>query len=116
MPPAGFVVRKAAIIPTWTKVIALVANGIDGRPPVSDGVYSVEQFMKVADEIQRRHGAGEWDALVYAMDDPNAGLEVHPYGRDNPYRRLRSARGHKVSQIGRFSYMQWDWYDFRPVC
>jgi len=112
MLPAGFVARKAALIPVWAKAIALVANSIDGWPPVSDGVHSVEQFIKVAEEIQRRRGAGEWDVLVYAMDDPNAGLAVHPYGHDNPYLRLRSARGHKVKQIARFSYMRWDWYDF----
>jgi hypothetical protein len=104
MPPVGFVARKIVTIPVWAKVITLVANGIDGRPPVSDGVYSVEQFIKVAEEAQHRQGAGEWDVLVYAMDDPNAALEVYPYGRDNPYRRLRRTRGHRVKQIARFSY------------
>lgn len=111
-PPEGFVARKAVAIPAWATIIALVANGIDGWPPVSDGVYSVEQFLKVAGEIQRRPGAGEWDVLVYAMDSLNTGLEVHPYGLDNPYRRLRSAHGHRAQQIARFSYMRWHWYDF----
>ncbi|MGE3308681.1 MAG: hypothetical protein AB7O66_01835, partial [Limisphaerales bacterium] len=50
--------------------------------------------------------------LVYAVDDLNAGLDVHPNGRDNPNRRLRKAQGHKIKQIARFSYMRWDWYDF----
>ena len=111
-PPDGFAARKSAIIPAWAKVVALVANSIDGWPPVSDGIYSIEEFPKVAAEVQGRSGAGEWDVMVYAMDDPNAALEVYPYGRDNPYRRLRGARGHRVKQIARFSYMHWDWYDF----
>jgi len=111
-PPNGFIARKVAIIPAWAQAITLVANGIDGLPPVSDGVYSIEEFARIADDIQRRPGAGEWDVLVYAVDDPNASMEVYPYGRGNPYRRLRRAPGHRVKQIARFSYMRWDWYDF----
>ena len=65
-PPEGFVARKAVVIPSWAKVIALVANGIDGWPPVSDAVYSVEEFIKAGDGLQQRPGAGEWDVLVYA--------------------------------------------------
>jgi hypothetical protein len=115
IPPAGFVARRTAVIPVWAKAIRLVANSIDGWPPVPDGVNSVEQFLLAAGDLQLKQGAGEWDVLVYAVDDPNAGVELHPYGRDNPYRRLRSARGHKLKQIARFSYMRWMWYDFTAV-
>ncbi len=111
-PPESFVARKAVVIPPWAKVIALVANGIDGWPPVSDAVYSVEEFIKAGDGLQQRPGGGEWDVLVYAMDAEDAGVVVRPYGLDNPYRRLRSARGHRAKQIARFSYMRWSWYDF----
>lgn len=111
-PPEGFVRRKTGVIPVWAKAVRLVANRIDGWPPVSDGVYLVEDFIRVAETVQRKHGAGEWDVLVYAVEDPNGGADVHPYGQDNPYRRLRSARGHRIKQIARFSYMRWDWYDF----
>ncbi len=114
-PPEGFVARKAVVIPSWAKVIALVANGIDGWPPVSDAVYSVEEFIKAGDGLQQRPGGGEWDVLVYAMDGDDAGVVVRPYGLDNPYRRLRSARGHRVKQLARFSYMRWHWYDFRDL-
>jgi len=44
--------------PSWAKVIALVANGIDGWPPVSDAVYSVEEFIKAGDGLQQRPGLG----------------------------------------------------------
>lgn len=111
-PPDGFVARKTATIPAWASAVTLVANSIDGRPPIGDGVYSVKEFVRLADDLQCLPGAGEWDVLVYAVDDLNAGLELHPYGRDNPYRRLRKAPGHKIKQIARFSYMRWDWYDF----
>lgn len=111
-PPEGFVARRAVAIPSWARVVALVANGIDGWPPVADALYSVEKFIKEADDLQRRPGAGEWDVLVYAMDGADAGVTVRPYGLDNPYRRLRSARGHRVKQIAQFSYMRWDYYDF----
>ena len=111
-PPDGFIARKVATIPAWARVVTLVANGIDGAPPVSDGVYSIEEFMRIADDLQRKPGAGEWDVLVYAMDDPNAGMEVFPYSKNNPYRRLRRAPGHQGKQIASFTYMRWDWYDF----
>lgn len=114
-PPEGFVARRAVAIPSWARVVALVANGIDGWPPVSDARFSVEEFIKEADDLQRRPGAGEWDVLVYAMDGADAGVTVRPYGLDNPYRRLRSARGHRVKQIAQFSYMRWHWYDFRTT-
>lgn len=111
-PPEGFVARRAVAIPAWAKVVALVVNGIDGWPPMPDARYSVEEFIQASDGLQQRPGGGEWDVLVYAMDADDAGVTVRPYGLDNPYRRPRSARGHRAQQVARFSYMRWHWYDF----
>lgn len=111
--PKGFKTRKEAIIPAWAKAVRLVANGIDGWPPIEDGVYSVEEFLGEAEQLQLQPGGGEWDVLVYAVSEAGAGREVHPYGESNPYRQLRSRPGERVKQIARFSYMLWNWYEFR---
>lgn len=111
--PKGFRTRKEAIIPAWAKAVRLVANGIDGRPPIEDGVYSVEELLAEAEQLQLQLGGGEWDVLVYAVSEAGAGREVHPYGASNPYRQMRSRQGERVKRIARFSYMQWAWHDFR---
>lgn len=109
----GFSSRKVVTIHAWAKAVRLVANGIDGWPPISDAVYSVEEFIEKAERLQLMWGGGEWDVLVYAVSDPKAGREVHPYGADNPYRLLRSRPGERVKRIALFSYMRWNWYEFR---
>jgi hypothetical protein len=104
--------KKAVAIPAWANAIRLVANGIDGYPPFGDARYSVEEFRKKAPRLQRMEGGGEWDVLVYAVADPALCREVHPYGSDNPYRRLRSRPGGRVKQVAEWSYMRWTWHDF----
>ncbi len=111
--PKDFRTRKEAIIPAWAKAVRLVANGIDGWPPIEDRVYPVEEFLAEAEQLQLRAGSGEWDVLVYGVSDSSAGCEVRPYGASNPYRQLRSRVGERVKPVARLSYMRRNWYEFR---
>ncbi len=108
-----FARTRVVTIPLWAQAIRLVANGIDGWPPCGDQVFAVEGFLGKTQSLQVQPGVGEWDVLVYAVSDPNGCTEIHPYGRDHPYRRLRAARGYSVRQIAQFSYMHWDFYTFK---
>jgi hypothetical protein len=111
-PPIGFRRRKAVIIPSWATTIRVVANAIDGCPPITDGVYAVDDWLEKAGWLQSRLGAGEWDVRVYALDDPEGAREIHPYGAQNPYRKLRALPGHQAKCIAAFDYMRWFWHDF----
>ena len=76
---------------------------------------TVNEFIRHAKDFQFRSGAGEWDVLVYAVESPeHAQRVVWPYGRDHPYRRLRSDRGHRVKLLARFDYMRWAFFEFVP--
>ncbi len=70
--------------------MALVANGLDGWPRVSEALCPVGDFIQAAHGLQQRPGAGEWDVLVHPMDADDAGVRVRPYGLDNPNRRLNA--------------------------
>ena len=74
---------------------------------------SVEEFLCNAEDLQLRDGGGEWDVLVYAVDSPDQRSRVtYPFGRDNPYRRLRTDRGCRVQLLANFDYMRWTYYTF----
>jgi hypothetical protein len=109
---SDFARRKLVAIPAWAKAIRLVSNAIDGYPYLTDGVYDVDAFIANATELQRKGGQGEWNVLVYAITDPEGCVEWHPYGREHPYRQLRSKRGHHVKLLAELSYMMWNAYTF----
>jgi len=54
--PDGFSSRKVATIHAWAQAVRLVANGIDGWPPISDAVYSVEEFIEKAGHTELSSG------------------------------------------------------------
>lgn len=95
------------LIPPWATRVVLVANGIDGYPPRMPDLLTVEAFLAQAPELDRLDGHGEWDVLVYAVEDPKRARLYPKYGRDHPYRALRSQAGKHVKLIHRFSYMHW---------
>ena len=108
-----FTRTEAVTLPKWTKALRFVPNGIDGWPPQMPEVLTVEEFLRNADELQRHDGAGEWDVLVYAVDQPEiAPRVVYPCGRDNPYRKLRTDRGFRVKLVATFDYMRWAYIEF----
>jgi hypothetical protein len=112
---SDFAKRRRVTIPPWTQEIQLVCNAIDGYPPFSDQVFSVEAFVQKAPALQLQSGGGEWDVLVYAIEQPGKPYyTVQPYGPDNSYRRLRSGPGNKVKVIARFDYMCWVFFHFEP--
>lgn len=112
---SNFSNRRTVKIPAWAKAIQLVGNGIDGYPPAMPEELSVAEFVQRAHELQLKSGSGEWDVLVYATDHPKRRpCTVHPYGANNPYRRLRSRRGCHVKLLARFDYMRWEFFDFLP--
>ena len=74
---------------------------------------AVQEFLRSGKALQLRNGGGEWDVLVYAVDNPEAQSQVvQPYGKDNPYRRLRTNRGCRVKLIATSSYMRWTYLSF----
>ena len=107
--------HETAIIPAWAKAVRFLGNGIDGYPPPMPEQMTVDEFIRQAKDFQFRSGGGEWDVLVYALESPErAARVVWPYGRDNPYRRLRSDRGQRVKLLARFDYMRWVFFEFVP--
>ena len=110
---SNFAHRKTATIPAWAKAVRLVGNGIDGYPPQLPEQLAVDEFLRCAKDFQLQSGGGEWDVLVYAVENPESECRtIWPYGRDNPYRRLRSERGRRVKLIAQCDYMRWTFFDF----
>lgn len=104
--------KKVVKIPVWATAIHSISNSIDGWAPYGDQVFRVDAFIAKAMSLQVQHGGGEWAVLVYAASDKHECSEIHPYGRDNPYRHLRSTKGQKVQRIAEFTYMRWNFYTF----
>ncbi len=100
---------KTTSIPAWVQEIRLIHNGIDGYPPseMPDSM-DVSEFLKKAKVLQNLEGGGEWDDLIYGIEYTGSPSTIyHPYGQQNPYRRLRSDGTCRVVYLGMFSYMHW---------
>jgi hypothetical protein len=107
---------KVVTIPEWAREIHLVANAIAGHPPYGlEGRYTVEDFMFHARNqviLQTLEGGGEWDCLIYAVQDGDLVKEAYPYGPHNGYRVLRSRKGGRLKMIAQMSYMRDTFYYF----